>query len=64
MREETEWEIRKPSLRPEARVAWYWSYIGAVDMAHQLEFITDARRLELDDEVKHLKPVRKEDDHD
>ena len=32
MREETEREIRKPSLTPEARVAWYWSYIGAVDM--------------------------------
>ena len=47
----------KPSLTPEARVAWYWSYIGAVDMAHQLEFITDARRLELYDEVKRLKPV-------
>lgn len=64
MREETEREIRKPSLTPEARVAWYWSYIGAVDMAHQLEFITDARRLDLYDEVKRLKLVRKEADHD
>lgn len=64
MREEAEREICKPSLSPEACAAWYWSYIGAVDMTRQLGFITDARRLELYDEVKHLKPTRKVDGHD
>lgn len=64
MREETEREISKASLTPEARVAWYWSFIGSVDMAFQIGLISNDRRLELYDEVKHLKPARKVDDND
>lgn len=61
MREETEREIRKPSLTPAARAAWYWSFIGSVDMTRQLGLITDKRRLEIYKEVEHLKPKRSED---
>lgn len=56
MREETERELSKPSLTPEARMAWYWTFIGAVDMARQLGFISDARRLEIYKEVEAMKP--------
>ena len=37
------------------RLAWYWSYIGALDMAQQLGVITDKRRQELYKEVEDLK---------
>lgn len=56
MRDETEREISKPSLTHEARAAWYWTFIGSVDMARQLGLITDERRLEIYKEVEHLKP--------
>lgn len=39
----------------ESRLAWYWSYIGALDMAQQLGMITDKRRQELYKEVEDLK---------
>lgn len=55
MREETVRMINE-AKRPEGRTAWYWTYIGALDMARQLGFITDKRRQELYKEVEHLKP--------
>lgn len=56
MREETERELSKPSLTPEARAAWYWTFIGSVDMARQLDLITEARRIEIYKEVEAIKP--------
>jgi len=56
MRQEAAWEIHKPELTPEARVAWYWSYIGAVDMARMMNFITEECRRELYQMAEELKP--------
>ena len=55
MREETEREIKKPSLSDAARTAWYWTFIGSVDMAFQLGFISDEERQTFYDSVQHLK---------
>lgn len=57
IRQEAAWEIRKESVIPEAHAAWYWSYIGAVDMARQMGFITEERRRELYREAEKLKPA-------
>lgn len=54
--QETRREISKPGISPEAKFAWYWTFIGAVDLARQLDFITDERRLEIYDAAKELKP--------
>ncbi len=56
IRQEAAWEIRKAALTPEAHAAWYWSYIGAVDMARQMNFITEERRRELYQGAEELKP--------
>lgn len=55
MREETA-RMVKEAARHEGKVAWYWSYIGALDMAQQLGLITDKRRQELYKEAEELKP--------
>ena len=49
MRAEAERAIRSDNDNQtrEGRLAWYWSYIGALDMAQQLGMITDKRRQEL-----------------
>lgn len=39
----------------DGKLAWYWSYIGAVDMAKNLGLITDQRRQELYKEAGTLK---------
>ena len=57
MRDETIREIGKDTISAAAQVAWYWSYIGALDMAQQLGLIDDARRQELYHEVEKFKPV-------
>ena len=61
MREEAEREIRSESesRTRDGRLAWYWSYIGALDMAKQLGMITDKRRQELYKEVEDLKELAK-----
>ena len=61
MREEAEREIRSESESKtrDGRLAWYWSYIGALDMAKQLGMITDKRRQELYKEVEDLKELAK-----
>lgn len=56
IRQEAAWEIHKADLTPEAHAAWYWSYIGAVDMARQMKFITEERRQELYQGAEELKP--------
>lgn len=55
MRGETERSIRSASSHA-ARLAWYWTFIGSVDMARQMGLITDARRQEIYREAAHLKP--------
>jgi len=57
MRAEAERAIRSDNDNQtrEGRLAWYWSYIGALDMAQQLGVITDKRRQELYKEVEDLK---------
>ena len=57
MRDETIREIGKDTISAAAQVAWYWSYIGALDMAQQLGLIDDTRRQELYHEVETFKPV-------
>lgn len=56
MLKETERSIKNaPTM--EAKKAWYWCHIGAIDMARQLDFITDERRQELYKEMEPLKPI-------
>ena len=57
MRDETVREIGKDTISAAAQVAWYWSYIGALDMAQQLGLIDDTRRQELYHEAETFKPV-------
>ena len=61
MRAEAEQSIRSenPNVTQDSRLAWYWSYIGALDMAQQLGMITDKRRQELYKEVEYLKKLAK-----
>lgn len=49
-------EIQKGSVSPETRLAWYWSYIGSLDMAQELGLITEARRQALYREAEPYKP--------
>ena len=55
MRGETERNIREAKTQAGA-VAWYWTQIGAIDMARQLGLITEERRHQLYEEMKPLKP--------
>ena len=41
----------------DGRLEWYWSYIGALDMAQQLGMITDKRRQKFYKEVENLKKL-------
>lgn len=59
MRDETERMIQE-AARHDGKTAWYWSYIGALDMARQLGLITDERRQELYKDVEELKPKPEE----
>lgn len=56
MKKETERMIQTSS-HYDSKVAWYWSHIGAIDMARQLGLITDERRLELYKEIEKSKPA-------
>lgn len=49
-------ELTKDSLSPKARMAWYWTYIGGLDMLQQLGLISDERRQRLYSEIAELKP--------
>lgn len=57
MKKETERMIQTGSSY-DSKIAWYWSHIGAIDMARQLGLITDERRLELYREIERSKPSR------
>lgn len=56
MRAETFREIQNDREFPAGQLAWYWSYIGALDMAQELGLITDARRQALYREAERFKP--------
>lgn len=55
MMEETRRMIATSS-KEDSRVAWYWSFIGSLDMARQLGLITEERRQELYEKAKEMKP--------
>lgn len=55
MMEETRRMIATSS-KGDSRVAWYWSFIGSLDMARQLGLITEERRQELYEKAKEMKP--------
>ncbi len=56
LKAETVRGLTKENARPEAQLAWYWTYIGSLDMAQQLGLINDTRRQELYREVAQFKP--------
>lgn len=56
MQAETE-RMVKEAKSQDSKAAWYWSHIGALDMARQLGLITDQRRQELYKEVEDLKEL-------
>lgn len=56
MRQESERAIKNPTASHGARLAWYWSHIGSLDMARQLDLITEDQRFKLYDEFRELKP--------
>lgn len=56
MRKETIYEIQKERTSPAAKLAWYWTYIGSLDMAQELGLIVDSRRQELYREIYPYKP--------
>lgn len=49
-------ELTKDHLSPKARMAWYWTYIGGLDMLQQLGLISDERRQRLYHQIADLKP--------
>lgn len=55
MMEETRRMIAASS-KEDSRVAWYWSFVGSLDMARQLGLITEERRQELYEKAKEMKP--------
>lgn len=55
MMEETRRMIATSS-KEDSRVAWYWSFIGSLDMTRQLGLITEERRQELYEKAKEMKP--------
>ncbi len=57
MRAEAERSIKSenPNQTRDGRLAWYWSYIGALDMARQLGVITELRRQKLHHEALEIK---------
>jgi len=55
MRTETRRQIQQ-SAAPATKLAWYWTYIGSLDMAQQLGLISDERRQALYHEAEPFKP--------
>ena len=57
MRQEAARNIRDPKASGASRLAWYWSHIGAIDLARQMGVITEERRQALYEEMQPLKPT-------
>lgn len=56
MRAETFRGIQDDREFPEGQLAWYWSYLGALDMVQKLGLISDDRHQDLYHEAERLKP--------
>lgn len=56
MRAETFRGIQDDREFPEGQLAWYWSYLGALDMAQKLGLISDDRHQALYHEAERFKP--------
>lgn len=54
MKQETVRMVEKSESKA-SKAAWYWTHIGALDMARQLGLITEERRQELCHEIEYLK---------
>lgn len=55
MKKETIYMITQKGASLESQLAWYWTYIGSLDMAFMLGLIDDKRRQALYGEVKKYK---------
>lgn len=49
-------ELAKDHLPPKTKAAWYWTYIGGLDMLQKLGLISDERRQKLYGQIAELKP--------
>lgn len=49
-------ELTKDYTSRESKNAWYWTYIGGLDMLAELELIDDERRQKLYQQIAELKP--------
>ena len=56
IQEETIREIQREPPYAAGKLAWYWSYIGSLDMAQMLGLISDSRRQELYRAMDEVKP--------
>lgn len=56
MREKSVRMVRESKER-DRKLAWYWSYVGALDLAQQLNFRTEERKQELAPESSTWKPA-------
>ena len=56
IQKETIREIQREPSDAAGKLAWYWSYIGSMDMAQMLGLIPDSRRQELYREMDEVKP--------
>ena len=52
MKKETIYMITQKGASLESQLAWYWTYIGSLDMAFMLGLIDDKRRQALYGEVE------------
>ena len=57
MQQEASRNIKNPSVSEASCLAWYWSHIGAIDLARQMGIISEERRKELYEEMRSLKPT-------
>ena len=57
MQQEASRNIKNPDASEASRLAWYWSHIGSIDLARQLDLISEKRRRELYEEMRPLKPA-------
>ena len=55
MKKETIYMITQKGASLKSQLAWYWTYIGSLDMAFMLGLIDDKRRQALYGEVKQYK---------
>ena len=56
MRQEAARNIRDPKASGASRLAWYWSHIGAIDLARQMGATTEERRQAHYEVMRPLKP--------